>query len=144
MCAARARLLEFGQGPGGPRGAGRPGHFYQRTAAVTAAWAVGLGLEARRCCDIGGSTGRLVHELARRLPDAEELVLAEPSAAFCTWARRLLLGEDFDRWMPVPDGVLRPTHRRGAPARPPQPAPPPVFLHSSPPSTPTSTPPFLP
>lgn len=104
-------------------GDGQPGHFYRRTAAVTAAWAAGLDLRARRCCDVGGSTGRLVHELARRLPVAEELVLAEPSAAFCTWARRLLIGEDFDRWMPVPDGVLRPTHRRVEPANLPKPVP---------------------
>ncbi|HWF79763.1 MAG TPA: class I SAM-dependent methyltransferase [Streptosporangiaceae bacterium] len=104
-------------------GDGRPGHFYRRTAAVTASWALSLGLDTRRCCDVGGSTGRLVHELAKRLPDARELVLAEPSAAFCTWARRLLLGEDFDRWMPVPDGVLRPTHRRVEPASLPKPVP---------------------
>jgi 2-polyprenyl-3-methyl-5-hydroxy-6-metoxy-1,4-benzoquinol methylase len=117
-------------------GDGRPGHFYQRTAAVTAAWAVGLGLEARRCCDVGGSTGRLVHELARRMPDAEELVLAEPSAAFCTWARRLLLGEDFDRWMPVPDGVLRPTHRRVESARLPKPVAQAFVYHVSAPDVP--------
>jgi SAM-dependent methyltransferase len=113
------RVLE----PDGLIGDGRPGHFYQRAAAVTAAWAAGLGLEVRRGCDVGGSTGRLVHELASRLPGAEELVLAEPSTAFCTWARRLLLGEDFDRWMPMPDDVLRPTHRRVEPARLPKPVP---------------------
>jgi SAM-dependent methyltransferase len=93
-------------------GDGRPGRFYQRTAAVTATWAAGLGITARRVCDVGGSTGRLLHELANRLPDAEELVLAEPSAAFCRWARRLLLGEDFDRWVPVPGPTLRADHRR--------------------------------
>jgi SAM-dependent methyltransferase len=104
-------------------GDGRPGHFYQRTAAVAATWADSLKLDPRRCCDVGGSTGRLTYELATRLPGAEELVLAEPSAAFCTWARRLLLGEEFDRWMPVPDDVLRPTHRRVEPACLPQPTP---------------------
>lgn len=124
-------VLFPGENPGAPEppalepdvliGDGRPGHFYQRTAAVAAAWAAGLKLEARRCCDVGGSTGRLVYELARRLPDAEELVLAEPSAAFCRWARRLLLGADFDRWLPVPDGVLRPTHRRVEAAHLPKP-----------------------
>jgi SAM-dependent methyltransferase len=93
-------------------GDGRPGHFYRRTAAITAAWAGGLGITVRRVCDVGGSTGRLLHELAGRLPDAEELVLAEPSAAFCTWARRLLLGEDFDRWVPMPGPILRADHRR--------------------------------
>lgn len=104
-------------------GDGRPGRFYQRTAAITATWAAGLGITARRVCDVGGSTGRLLHELARRLPAAEELVLAEPSAAFCTWARRLLLGEDFDRWVPVPGPVLRADHRRVEPACLPKPIP---------------------
>jgi SAM-dependent methyltransferase len=96
-------------------GDGRPGRFYQRTAAITATWAAGLGISARRVCDVGGSTGRLLHELAKRLPDAEELVLAEPSAAFCSWARRLLLGEDFDRWVPMPGPTLRADHRRVEP-----------------------------
>lgn len=102
-------------------GDGRPGRFYQRTAAVTAAWAAGLNLDARRVCDVGGSTGRLLHELARRLPDAEELVLAEPSAAFCAWARRLLLGEEWDRWVPMPGPILRADHRRVEPAHLPKP-----------------------
>jgi SAM-dependent methyltransferase len=104
-------------------GDGRPGRFYQRTAAITATWAAGLGITARRVGDVGGSTGRLLHELARRLPDAEELVLAEPSAAFCTWARRLLLGEHFDRWVPVPGPTLRADHRRVEPACLPEPVP---------------------
>jgi SAM-dependent methyltransferase len=104
-------------------GDGRPGHFYQRTAAITATWAAGLGITARRVCDVGGSTGRLLHDLAKRLPDAEELVLAEPSAAFCTWARRLLLGEDFDRWVPMPGPILRADHRRVEPACLPKPVP---------------------
>jgi SAM-dependent methyltransferase len=77
-------------------GDGRPGRFYQRTAAITA---------------------------TRRLPDAEELVLAEPSGAFCTWARRLLLGEDFDRWVPVPGPILRADHRRVEPTCLPNPIP---------------------
>jgi SAM-dependent methyltransferase len=102
-------------------GDGRPGRFYQRTAAIAATWAAGLGITARRVCDVGGSTGRLLHELAGRLPDAEELVLAEPSAAFCTWARRLLLGEAFDRWVPVPGPILAPDHRRVEPACLPEP-----------------------
>jgi 2-polyprenyl-3-methyl-5-hydroxy-6-metoxy-1,4-benzoquinol methylase len=34
-----------------------------------------------------------------------------------------LLGEDFDRWMPVPDDVLRPTHRQVESARLPKPVP---------------------
>ncbi len=104
-------------------GDGRPGRFYQRTAAITASWAAGLGITARRVCDVGGSTGRLLHDLARRLPDAEELVLAEPSAAFCMWARRLLLGEDFDRWVPMPGPTLRADHRRVEPACLPKPTP---------------------
>jgi SAM-dependent methyltransferase len=104
-------------------GDGRPGRFYQRTAAITAAWAAALGITARRVCDVGGSTGRLLHDLAGRLPDAEELVLAEPSAAFCTWARRLLLGEDFDRWVPMPGPVLRTGHRRVEPTCLPRPVP---------------------
>lgn len=102
-------------------GDGRPGRFYQRTAAITAIWAAGLGITARRVCDVGGSTGRLLHDLANRLPDAEELVLAEPSAAFCTWARRLLLGEDFDRWVPMPGPILRADHRRVEPTCLPKP-----------------------
>ena len=104
-------------------GDGRPGRFYQRTAAITATWAAGLGITARRVCDVGGSTGRLLHELAKRLPDAEELVLAEPSAVFCTWARRLLLGADFDRWVPMPGPVLRADHRRVEPTCLPKPIP---------------------
>ena len=104
-------------------GDGRPGRFYQRAAAVTATWAADLGLTARRVCDVGGSTGRLLHELAERLPDAEELVLAEPSAAFCTWARRLLLGEEWDRWAPMPGPILRADHRRVEPSHLPKPVP---------------------
>lgn len=102
-------------------GNGRPGHFYQRVAAITSAWAQDIGLPARRICDVGGSTGRLVFEFSRRLPDVEELVLAEPSAAFCTWARRLLRQEEFDGWVPTPAGVLRPTHRQAEPACLPKP-----------------------
>jgi SAM-dependent methyltransferase len=104
-------------------GDGRPGRFYQRTAAITAAWAADLGITARRVCDVGGSTGRLLHDLARRWPDAEELMLAEPSAAFCTWARRLLLGEEFDRWVPMPGPALRADHRRVEPGCLPKPVP---------------------
>jgi SAM-dependent methyltransferase len=104
-------------------GDGRPGRFYQRTATITATWAAGLGITARRVCDVGGSTGRLLHDLAERLPDAEELVLAEPSAAFCTWARRLLLGEDFDRWVPMPGPILRADHRKVEPTCLPKPLP---------------------
>jgi SAM-dependent methyltransferase len=115
--AAQTAALE----PDALIGDGRPGHFYQRTAAVTLAWAKDLGLQPERICDVGGSTGRLVSEFAKRLPGAEELVLAEPSAAFCTWARRLLLAEEFDRWVPMPDGVSRPTHRRVEPACLPKP-----------------------
>lgn len=102
-------------------GDGRPGHFYQRLAAITSAWAKRLGLEPERICDVGGSTGRLVFEFSKRLPGVGELVHAEPSAAFCTWARRLLLAEEFDRWVPMPDGVTRPTHRRVEPACLPKP-----------------------
>lgn len=112
-------------------GDGRPGYYYQRVAAITAAWASGLGLVPRRVCDVGGGTGRLVFELSRHLPDAEELVLAEPSAAFCTWARRFLLGEEFDRWVPMPDEVLRPTHRRAEPGRLPKPLPHAVICHAT-------------
>jgi SAM-dependent methyltransferase len=97
-------------------GDGQPGHFYRRVAAITSAWTEDLGLDTRRICDVGGSTGRLVFEFSKRLPDVEELVLAEPSAAFCTWARRLLRQEEFDLWVPMPDGVSRPTHRRVEPA----------------------------
>lgn len=104
-------------------GDGRPGHFYRRVAAITSAWARDLGLEPERVCDVGGSTGRLVFEFSKRLPALAELVLAEPSAAFCTWARRLLLSEEFDRWVPMPDGVSRPTHRRVEPACLPKPVP---------------------
>ena len=120
-------------GPAGPEldtrqpdeliGDGRPGRFYQRTAAITATWALDLGITARRVCDVGGSTGRLLHSLAGRLPDAEELVLAEPSAAFCTWARRLLLGEEFDRWVPMPGPIVRADHRRVEPTCLPKPIP---------------------
>lgn len=102
-------------------GDGRPGHFYRRAAAITAAWAADLGITVRRVCDVGGSTGRLLHELAERLPGAEELVLAEPSAVFCTWARRLLLGEEFDRWVPWPGPILRADHLRVEPAHLPKP-----------------------
>src|SRR6185437_8079476 len=102
-------------------GDGRPGRFYQRTAAITASWAADLGITARLVCDVGGSTGRLLYELARRLPDTEELVLAEPSAAFCTWARRLLLGEDFDRCVPMPGPILRADHRQVEPSFLPKP-----------------------
>ncbi|HEY1624856.1 MAG TPA: class I SAM-dependent methyltransferase [Streptosporangiaceae bacterium] len=104
-------------------GDGRPGHFYQRTAAITAAWVAALGLRPRRICDVGGSTGRLLHELAQRLPGAEELVLAEPSAAFCTWARRLLLGEEWDRKVPMPGPILGVDYRRVEPAQLPKPIP---------------------
>jgi len=102
-------------------GDGRPGHFYQRIAAITLAWTKGLGLETQRICDVGGSTGRLLFEFSKRLPDLAELVLAEPSAAFCTWARRFLLQEEFDRWVPTPEGVSRPTHLRVEPACLPEP-----------------------
>lgn len=47
--------------------------------------------EPVRICDVGGSTGRLIFEWLRAFSNTDEAVLVEPSKAFCTWAKRLLL-----------------------------------------------------
>src|SRR5262249_58410766 len=55
--------------------------------------------------------------------DGEGWVRAERWAAFCTWARRLLRGKDFARWVPMPGPILRADHRRVEPACLPKPIP---------------------
>ena len=91
--------------------AGGPGHFYTTSASLAHSWAAEKSIECARICDIGGGTGRMCYELARRFTGLRELVLVEPSAQFCTWSRRLLLGDPkFDGWIPVPDGFESPSY----------------------------------
>lgn len=56
----------------------------------------------KRVCDVGGGTGRFLYEMARHGFGSEERVLAEPAEKFAVWARRLLCGEPFDGWLPMP------------------------------------------
>lgn len=97
--------------------AGGPGYFYTTTASLVRKWASDINIDCRRICDIGGATGRMCFELAEQFTEAHELVLVEPSAQFCIWSRRLLLGDtNFDGWIPVPDGLESPSYLKVPPA----------------------------
>jgi SAM-dependent methyltransferase len=70
-----------------------PGLFYRQAADQIVHWCGKSGLGARRVIDVGGSTGRLVYELHRRLTAhglSPEFLMVEPSRQFCSWAQRLL------------------------------------------------------
>jgi SAM-dependent methyltransferase len=90
---------------------GSPGRFYRRVARVTSAWTSSLDMQAGRICDVGSSAGRIGFELSKLFPDASEIVLAEPLSIFCEWARRILKGIEFDRWIPEPYQAGRPSYR---------------------------------
>jgi 2-polyprenyl-3-methyl-5-hydroxy-6-metoxy-1,4-benzoquinol methylase len=95
----------------GNSAAGGAGYFYRTTASLAHAWASEKRMERMRICDVGGGTGRMCFELAHQFPEAQELMLVEPSAQFCTWSRRLLLGDaEFDGWIPVPEGLEAPRY----------------------------------
>ncbi len=81
---------------------GNPGLFYRHIGCLARAWTSRTPMPCRHICDIGGSTGRMSYELAFHFPGATDRLLIEPSATFCTWARRLLLGDKFDGWIPIP------------------------------------------
>ncbi|MFD0632842.1 hypothetical protein ACFQ9X_15870 [Catenulispora yoronensis] len=89
-----------------------PGSFYRQLGEVVERWVRGLAIDAAALCDVGGSTGRMTHELAARFPDATERMLVEPSSRFCQWAARLLLHETFDGWVPEPADSGRPGYRK--------------------------------
>ncbi|MFY9820999.1 MAG: methyltransferase domain-containing protein [Thermoanaerobaculia bacterium] len=67
-----------------------------------------------RYCDIGGSTGRTTYEMFREIPSLAEFVLVEPSAQFCSWAKRLLLGgEDYlYDWAPTIYDLHKPVFKK--------------------------------
>jgi SAM-dependent methyltransferase len=90
---------------------GSPGRFYRRIARVTASWISSLDVQVGRICDVGSSTGRTGFELSKLFPYASEIVLVEPLPIFCEWARRILQGIEFDRWIPEPHQAGRPSYR---------------------------------
>ena len=75
--------------------------FYERVAREIVEWAAHAGVRVRDACDIGGATGRLVHELARRVDGIERVTLVEPAPQLAAWARKLLLGEGVVDAVPV-------------------------------------------
>lgn len=70
-----------------------PPDFYGQVGELTQRWADFEAHSVKRYCDVGGATGRMVHEIERRSTDIETLTLVEPSMRFCEWAARLL-GDD--------------------------------------------------
>jgi SAM-dependent methyltransferase len=101
----------------------RPGQHYRELAALAAQWAEAYDVEATTICDVGGSTGRLLRELAARFPSAEELHLVEPSEQFTTWAARMLGHVEFNGWVPWPGPPGESRRRRVAPEHRPTPLP---------------------
>ncbi|MET7468315.1 methyltransferase domain-containing protein [Micromonospora sp. NPDC005686] len=77
------------------------GRFARATADLVAQWWPSAEPPAR-VFDVGGGTGRFLYEMARRGFGDEERVLSEPADMFNVWARRLLCGEPFDGWFPMP------------------------------------------
>ncbi|MFI6520590.1 class I SAM-dependent methyltransferase [Spirillospora sp. NPDC050679] len=100
-----------------------PGLFYRRIGELAARWSADTGLAVARIADIGGATGRMSFELARTFGGAEEVLMAEPSAGFCRWARRILRHEEFDGRMPVPGTSGRPDYELVGRDRLPEPVP---------------------
>jgi len=87
----RVDPLECKAGPG----------FYQTVAKLTEGWSNTHDKPPLRCCDVGGSTGRTVYELARRIPSLVEFILVEPSSSLAQWARRILCNPTELDWIPV-------------------------------------------
>jgi len=87
-----------------------PGSFYRRCADLLAGWVTAAGVVPLSWCDVGGATGRLVHEVASRLDSLVEPVLLEPSPVLSGWGRRLLTGDPGDDpiAVPVPSTVVAP------------------------------------
>lgn len=75
--------------------------FYQTVGQLTRDWSSAHDGSPRRYCDVGGSTGRAVYELAGRIDSLEELVLVEPSLSLAHWAEQLLREPAGIDWIPV-------------------------------------------
>jgi len=88
----------------------RPGRFYMEIAELAQDWAKATGCEVSRACDVGGATGRMSLELARRFPMIADQMMVEPSGEFCRWARRLLQHAEFDGRMPLPGNSGQPEY----------------------------------
>jgi SAM-dependent methyltransferase len=99
----------------------KPGYFYQEAAKVVAEWSRNSGLAVNTICDIGGGTGRLSRELATHFPALLDQVLVEPSRTFCEWALRLIGGQKFDGWIPLPWHAGQPKYERVPPGNLPAP-----------------------
>jgi SAM-dependent methyltransferase len=98
------------------------GRFYRAVAGLTGDWTAQVLPTAPRVCEVGGGLGRFAFELAARSLGRDELVLVEPDATLCTWARRLLCGEPFDGSVPVVTGSEVTGLRAVPPERMPVPA----------------------
>jgi len=87
-----------------------PGDFYRRCADLLAGWVTTAGVVPLSWCDVGGATGRLLHEVALRLDSVVEPVLLEPSPVLSGWGRRLLTGDPGAGpiAVPVPSTVVAP------------------------------------
>jgi SAM-dependent methyltransferase len=87
-----------------------PGDFYRRCADLLAGWVAAAGVVPLSWCDVGGATGRLLHEVALRLDSVVEPVLLEPSPVLSAWGRRLLTGDPGGGpiTVPVPATVVAP------------------------------------
>jgi hypothetical protein len=80
-----------------------PGTFYREVTDRIVRWCAEQGIEPRRSCDIGGSTGRLVYELYNKIIERLkipplEFLLVEQSATFCHWAQRFLRRDSEGAW----------------------------------------------
>lgn len=75
--------------------------FYQRIADLIVGWLSSVERPAKRYCDVGGSSGRTLYEMAAKATTISELVLAEPSTELADWAKKLLLKQGEVDWIPI-------------------------------------------
>ena len=74
-----------------------PPYFYTELSKQVAKWIS----RPRSCLEVGGGTGRLTFELARRLETIEDFCFVEPSSRFISWAERLLVRDEALPGFPV-------------------------------------------
>lgn len=72
--------------------------FFRQVMGMVKKWSHSCRPGAQSICDIGGATGRALFEADLSFKTLDRLVLIEPVAAFCHWARMLLSSET-----PLPD-----------------------------------------
>jgi SAM-dependent methyltransferase len=89
-------------------------NFYKQIGQFVYEVVTAENLEPERYCDAGGSTGRTLYEISNRITSLNELVLVEPSASFCEWARKMLCRSDDLGWVPMVEDWTKPTYDKAA------------------------------